>query len=65
MVNEEIQKATNQDWTGLSNKDKTETGNHLIPMRNWQQNCTQYQNNTWDTLAHIKCQSGTLKGIWK
>ena len=29
MVNEEIQKATNQDSTGLSNKDKTETGNHL------------------------------------
>ena len=29
MVNEEIQKATNQDRTGLLNKEKTETGNHL------------------------------------
>ena len=29
MVNEEIQKATNQDRTELLNKEKTETGNHL------------------------------------
>ena len=29
MVNEEIQKATNQDRAGLLNKEKTETGNHL------------------------------------
>ena len=29
IVNEEIQKATNQDRTGLSNKEKTETENHL------------------------------------
>ena len=29
MVSEEIQKATNQDRTGLLNKEKTETGNHL------------------------------------
>ena len=29
MVNEKIQKATNQDIAGLLNKDKTETGNHL------------------------------------
>ena len=29
MVNEEIQKATNQDRTGLLNKEKTETENHL------------------------------------
>ena len=29
MVNEEIQKATNQDRTRLLNKEKTETGNHL------------------------------------
>ena len=30
MVNEEIQKATNQDRTGYLNKEKTETGNYLI-----------------------------------
>ena len=29
IVNEEIQKATNQDRAGLLNKEKTETGNHL------------------------------------
>ena len=29
MINEKIQKATNQDRTGLLNKEKTETGNHL------------------------------------
>ena len=29
MVNEEIQKATNQDRTELLNKEKAETGNHL------------------------------------
>ena len=29
MVNEEIQKATNQDRTGLLNNEKTATGNHL------------------------------------
>ena len=29
MVNEKIQKATNQDIAGLLNKEKTETGNHL------------------------------------
>ena len=29
MVNEKIQKATNQDIAGLSNKEKTDTGNHL------------------------------------
>ena len=29
MVNEEIQKGSNQDITGLLNKEKTETGNHL------------------------------------
>ena len=29
MVNEEIQKPTNQDRTGLLNKKKRETGNHL------------------------------------
>ena len=29
MVNEEIQKATNPDRTGLLNKKKRETGNHL------------------------------------
>ena len=29
LVNEEIQKATNQDRTGLLNKEKTETANHL------------------------------------
>ena len=29
MINEEIQKATNQDKTGLLKKEKTETGNHL------------------------------------
>ena len=29
MVNEEIQKATNQDRTRLLNKEKTETRNHL------------------------------------
>ena len=29
MVNEEIQKATNQDRIGLLNKEKTETENHL------------------------------------
>ena len=29
MINEEIQKATNQDRTGFLNKEKTETGNHL------------------------------------
>ena len=29
MVNKEIQKATNQDRTGLLIKEKTETGNHL------------------------------------
>ena len=29
MVNEEIQKATNQDRTRLLNKEKIETGNHL------------------------------------
>ena len=29
MVNEEIQKATNQNRTGLLNRQKTETGNHL------------------------------------
>ena len=29
MVNEEIQKATNQDRAGLLNKKKRETGNHL------------------------------------
>ena len=55
MDNEEIQKATSQDRTGFLNKEETETGNH--PMRNLQQNSTQYQNNTRETLAHIKCQS--------
>ena len=29
MVSEEIEKATNQDRTGVLNKEKTETGNHL------------------------------------
>ena len=29
MVNEEIQKATNQDRTELLNEEKTESGNHL------------------------------------
>ena len=29
MVNEKIQKATNQDIAGLLNKEKTEAGNHL------------------------------------
>ena len=29
LVNEEIQKATNQNRTGLLNREKTETGNHL------------------------------------
>ena len=29
MVNEEIQKATNQDRTELFNEEKTESGNHL------------------------------------
>ena len=29
MVNEEIQKGTNQDITGLFNKEETETGNYL------------------------------------
>ena len=29
MINEEIQKPTNQDRTGLLSKEKTETGNHL------------------------------------
>ena len=47
MVNEEIQKATNQD----SNRKS------LQPIRNLQQNFTQYQNNTREILAHIDRQS--------
>ena len=31
IVNEEIQKATNQSSTGFLNKEKTETGNYLTP----------------------------------
>ena len=56
-VIQEIQKATNQDRTGLLNKEKTETENHLTLCVNLQQNFTQYQNNTRETLEHIECQS--------
>ena len=56
-VNQEIQKAANQDRTGLLNKEKTETENHLTLCVNLQQNFTQYQNNTRETLEHIECQS--------
>ena len=50
MVNEEIQKATNQDRTGLLNKEKIETGNHLIL-------CVTYNK----TLPNIKT---TLEKHW-
>ena len=43
MVNEEIQKANKQDRTGLLNKEKIETGNHLTL-------CVTYNK----TLANIK-----------
>ena len=48
MVNEEIQKAISQDRTGLLNKEKTGTVNHLIL-------CVTY--NARETLVHIECQS--------
>ena len=57
MVNEEIQKATNQDRTGHLNKEETEIEITPHPMRNLQQNFTQYQNNNRETLAHIEYQS--------
>ena len=50
MVNEEIQKAIKQDRTGLLNKEKTGTVNHLIL-------CVTY--NARETLVHIECQSWT------
>ena len=50
MVNEEIRKANKQDRTGLLNKEKIETGNHLTL-------CVTYNK----TLANIKT---ILKKNW-
>ena len=50
MVNEEIQKATNQGRTGLLNKEKTETGTYLTL-------CVTY----YKTLPNIKT---ILKKHW-
>ena len=54
MVNEKIQKTTNQDIAGLSNKEKTDTGNHLTLCATYNKTILEKNWHTLNVIPELK-----------